>query len=47
MQEFLMLPIADMAGAFWDSTLPGKVIVLILFLGSAAAWTIMWTKMFS
>ena len=31
MQEFLMLPIADMAGAFWDSTLPGKVIVLILF----------------
>ena len=44
MQELLMFPIADMAGAFWDSTLPGKVIVLILFLGSAAAWTIMWTK---
>ena len=44
MQELLIFPIADMAGAFWDSTLPGKVIVLILFLGSAAAWTIMWTK---
>ena len=38
------LPIADIASAFWDSTLPGQVIVLVLFLGSAAAWTIMWTK---
>ena len=38
------LPLADVAGAFWDSTLPGKVIVIVLFLGSAAAWTIMWTK---
>ncbi len=38
------LPLADIAGAFWDSTLPGKLIVIILFLGSAGAWTIMWTK---
>ncbi|MBT8043110.1 MAG: MotA/TolQ/ExbB proton channel family protein [Pontiella sp.] len=38
------MPLADMATAFWDSTLPGKAIVIILFLGSAAAWTIMWTK---
>ncbi|MEA2068527.1 MAG: MotA/TolQ/ExbB proton channel family protein [Verrucomicrobiota bacterium] len=38
------LPVADIAGAFWDSTLPGKAIVILLFLGSAAAWTIMWTK---
>ena len=33
-----------MAGAFFDSTLPGKVIVIALFVGSAAAWTIMVTK---
>ena len=38
------LPLADIASAFWDSTLSGKVIVIILFLGSAMAWTIMWTK---
>ena len=44
MNEFFLFPIADIAGAFWDSTLPGKIIVIILFLGSAAAWTIMWTK---
>ena len=37
-------PVADMASAFWQSTLPGKVIVLLLFLGSASAWTIMVTK---
>ncbi len=42
--SFLAYPVADMASAFWSSTLPGKVIVLILFMGSAAAWTIMWTK---
>ncbi len=42
--NFLLFPLADMASAFWDSTLPGKIIVLILFFGSAAAWTIMWTK---
>lgn len=40
----VFLPIADVASAFWDSTLPGKVIVIVLFLGSAGAWTIMWTK---
>jgi biopolymer transport protein ExbB/TolQ len=39
-----LLPIADISTAFWDSTLPGKAIVIILFLGSAMAWTIMWTK---
>ncbi len=38
------MPLADMASAFWSSTVPGKVIVMILFLGSAGAWTIMWTK---
>ena len=38
------LPIADLAGAFRDSTTPGKAIVLVLFLGSAIAWTVMWTK---
>jgi biopolymer transport protein ExbB/TolQ len=38
------LPLADIASAFWDSTLPGKAIVILLFLGSAGAWTIMWTK---
>ncbi len=38
------MPIADVASAFWDSTLPGQAIVILLFLGSAAAWTIMWTK---
>lgn len=38
------LPIANMADAFFDSTMPGKVIVVVLFLGSAWAWTIMVTK---
>ena len=38
------LPIADVRSAFWDSTLPGKAIVIMLFIGSAMAWTIMYTK---
>lgn len=38
------MPIADMAGAFRDSTVPGKAIVFVLFIGSAWAWTIMVTK---
>lgn len=38
------MPLADMASNFSDSTLPGKLIVIVLFLGSAAAWTIMLTK---
>ena len=38
------MPVADVASAFWDSTPPGKAIVILLFLGSAGAWTIMWTK---
>ena len=42
---FLSPPIfAGVAGAFMNSTLPGKIIVVILFLGSAWAWTIMLTK---
>lgn len=41
---FVSMPLADIAGAFADSTLPGKAIVILLFLGSAGAWTIMWTK---
>ncbi len=40
----ISLPIANMTDAFWDSTLPGKAIVIILWMGSAAAWTIMVTK---
>ncbi|MDZ8118907.1 MotA/TolQ/ExbB proton channel family protein [Pontiella agarivorans] len=48
MQNFdtllLSLPIADVSSAFWDSTLPGKAITILLFLGSAMAWTIMYTK---
>jgi biopolymer transport protein ExbB/TolQ len=39
-----VLPVGDMGSAFLESTLPGKVIVILLFLGSAAAWTIMLTK---
>lgn len=38
------LPVANLMDAFWDSTLPGKAIVIMLWLGSAAAWTIMVTK---
>ncbi len=38
------LPIADMGSAFSDSTAPGKSIVILLFIGSAWAWTIMLTK---
>lgn len=38
------LPVADLASAFWESTFSGKAIVILLFLGSAMAWTIMWTK---
>ncbi|MDF7807770.1 MotA/TolQ/ExbB proton channel family protein [Pontiellaceae bacterium B12219] len=38
------LPVADVSSAFWDSTMPGKIIVILLFIGSAMAWTIMYTK---
>ncbi|MCF7818703.1 MAG: MotA/TolQ/ExbB proton channel family protein [Kiritimatiellales bacterium] len=38
------LPIADMGGAFLDSSFSGKAIVIILGFGSAGAWTIMITK---
>ncbi len=40
------LPLANMADAFFDSTAPGKIIVMVLFFGSAWAWTIMVTKWF-
>ena len=43
---FVLPPVADLASAFFDSTLPGQVIVAVLFLGSAWAWTIMVTKGF-
>jgi biopolymer transport protein TolQ len=40
----ISLPIANMGDAFSDSTAPGKIIVWVLLLGSAGAWTIMLTK---
>ena len=40
----ISLPVADVGFAFRESTLPGKVIVLALFLSSSWAWTIMLTK---
>jgi biopolymer transport protein TolQ len=40
----ISMPLASMADAFTDSTAPGKIIVVVLFLGSAWAWTIMVTK---
>lgn len=40
----ITMPIADVTFAFRESSLPGKVIVLLLFLFSAWAWTIMLTK---
>lgn len=40
----ISLPIADIGFAFRESSLPGKTIVLVLFLSSAGAWTIMLTK---
>lgn len=42
---FLQLPVADLIYAFQESFLPGKVIVLLLFVGSIFAWTIMVTKL--
>lgn len=44
---FISMPLANMTEAFMESTLPGKAIVLLLFVGSAAAWTIMVTKSLS
>ena len=38
------LPIADLGFAFRESSAPGQIIVFVLFLGSAGAWTIMLTK---
>ena len=40
----ITLPIADVGFAFRESSLPGKLIVLLLVLSSAGAWTIMLTK---
>lgn len=39
-----VVPIADVFYAFRESSLPGKAIVLLLFVGSIAAWSIMITK---
>ena len=39
-----MLPVADVLYAFRESTFSGKVIVILLFLGSIVAWSIMVTK---
>ena len=44
MDFFAPLPLANMLDAFMDSTLPGQAIVVLLFLGSAGAWTVMITK---
>ena len=41
---FLSLPVADVFYAFRESTLSGKAIVFILFVGSILAWSIMVTK---
>jgi len=38
------LPIGGMLYAFAESTLPGKLIVLLLFVSSIGAWTVMITK---
>jgi biopolymer transport protein TolQ len=38
------MPLANVSSAFWESTMPGKIIVILLFIGSAMAWTIMYTK---
>ncbi len=39
-----MLPLGAVSFAFNQSTLPGKMIVLILFVSSIGAWTVMITK---
>lgn len=39
-----MLPTADVLYAFRESTFSGKLIVMLLFLGSIVAWSIMITK---
>lgn len=41
-----MLPVADVLYAFRESTISGKLIVLLLVLGSVGAWSIMVTKYF-
>ncbi len=40
----LNLPLANFIYAFQESNMPGKLIVLLLFIGSIFAWTIMVTK---
>jgi len=39
-----LFPLASMTSAYADSTISGQVVVWILFLGSAIAWTIMLQK---
>ncbi len=40
----VQLPLADIIFSFHQSNLPGKIIVLLLFVGSIYAWSIMVTK---
>ncbi len=42
--QFLQFPLADIIFSFRESNLPGKVIVVFLFIGSIYAWSIMVTK---
>ncbi len=41
---FAAMPLADIFFSFKQSNVPGKVIVLLLFVGSIYAWSIMVTK---
>lgn len=39
-----MMPLGNLLFAFWESTLPGKIIVVLLSFSSIAAWTVMVSK---
>jgi len=41
----MQLPVAGIVDAFWMSNIAGQVIVIVLFIGSIFAWTLMITKM--
>lgn len=44
LSQALQLPLADIIFSFHQSNLPGKIIVVLLFVGSIYAWSIMVTK---
>jgi len=44
LEPTVFFPIADATYAFGASSLPGKVIVILLFIGSILAWSIMVSK---